>query len=548
MATQQELDKAAHDALALSSFMTNPAGTQTLNSQGTDIGTLESCKADFLAQGSSQLLANVGDLVADTSSYDVGTTISTLHEGAVFKVVAQVNEAHLTTQGGVHLQNIEGPYVIAITGQSNAAGANDDGPNPASRLVHVWDGVTAEWGSSDRTQAPMSRANPHGNLGNNNYALARAHRVAADTGRPVFIVFDAQGGQSIDEWVESGTASPRYIALANKITAALATTEMVGMGKAVIDELIIAQGEADFESDFATYLAKINTCRIQIRAENWCADETPFYMMAPSDLHDRYQWRDAMRHMCMQDDTRCVFVPSNGLRTEYGLNGSGDYTHFLGESLWEAGYSRIADATGTEGSPTCFYGRGTGPVDATDATAMTTFRTLVSRDSWTTEIPPNGPAATGSISWGEQCTAEGNYTFALGYQCGTDNLANYGIVAGRSVVADDATDYFAAFGFQHTLSARYTFASGRGNTVCDEGGTAIGMFTQYATAETDRVMFQVGIGASTSTRANALTARKSGRVEMPSLPLYADNATALLAGLGLGNLYRTSAGDLKVVV
>jgi len=271
-------------------------------------------------------------------------------------------------------------------------------------------------------------------------------------------------------------------------------------------------------------------------------------MMAPSDLHDRYQWRDAMRHMCMQDDTRCVFVPSNGLRTEYGLNGSGDYTHFMGESLWEAGYNRIADATGTEGSPTCFYGRGTGPVDATDATAMTTFRTLVSRDSWTTEIPPNGPAATGSISWGEQCTAEGNYTFALGYQCGTDNLANYGIVAGRSVVADSATDYFAAFGFQHTLSARYTFASGRGNTVCDEGGSAIGMFTQYATPEADHVMFQVGIGGSTSSRANALTARKSGQIEMPSLPIHADNAAAVTAGLGLGNLYRTATGDLKVVV
>ena len=548
MATQQELDQAAQDALALSSFMTNPAGTQTINSQGSDIGTLEACKAELVAQGSAPILPNVAALLADLATRNVGETVNTLHENAVFTVVAAQSDAHLTTAAGVHLQNTKGPYVVVITGQSNAAGANNDGPNPGSPLVHIWDGVTTDWGSSDRTQAPLNRANPHGNLGNNNYALGRAHRVATDTGRPVYIIFDAQGGQSIDEWVATGTSSPRYVAISSKIAAALATPEMTTFGKTQIDELIIAQGEADFESDFATYLAKINTCRTQLRAEAWCAEETPFYMMAPSDLHDRYQWRDAMRHMCMQDDTRCVFVPSNGLRTEYGLNGSGDYTHFLGESLWEGGYHRIADATGTEGTPTCFYGRGTGPVDATDATAMTTFRTLVSRDSWTTEIPPNGPAATGSISWGEQCSAEGNYTFALGYQCGTDNLANYGIVAGRSVIADSAADYFAAFGYQHTLSARYTFASGRGNTVCDEGGSALGMFTQYATPEADRVMFQVGIGASTSTRANALTARKSGQIEMPSLPLHADNAAANAAGLAVGNIYRTGSGDLKVVV
>ena len=548
MATQQELDDAAQDALALTSFMTNPAGTQTLNSGGTDIGTLEACKADLIAQGSDPVFANVAELIADVNLYQVGTRLITQHEGAVFTVVDGASNAHVQTAGGVPLVHLDGPYVIVITGQSNAAGANNDGPNPASPLVKIWDGVTADWGSSDRTQNPLARANPHGNLGNNNYALARAHRVAEDTGRPVFIVFDAQGGQGIDEWVGTGLTSPRYSAVAAKVTAALGSPVLVEAGKIVIDELIVAQGEADFESDFATHLVKVNQLRTQLRAENWCGWETPFYMMSPSDLHDRYQWRDAMRHMCMQNDTRCVFVPSNGLRTEYSLTGSGDYTHFKGESLWEAGYSRIADAKGTEGTPTCFYGRGTGPVDATNATAMTTLRTLVSRDSWTTEIPPNGPAATGSISWGEGCTAEGNYTFALGYQCGTDNLANYGIVAGRSVHADSAADYFAAFGYQHTLSARYTLASGRGNIVCDEGGAAVGMFTQYATAETDRVMFQVGIGGSTSSRSNALTARKSGKIEMQSLPVHTDNIAATGAGLGVGNLYQTSDGALRIVV
>ena len=548
MATQQELDNAALDALALSSFMTNPAGTQSLNSNGVDVKTLEECKTELAEQSALPTYADVASLLADTTLRSAGETLCTVKENAVYTVIADAADAHLTTAGAAPLHHVDGPYIILTTGQSNAAGANNDGPNPASPLVRVWDGVTSDWGSSDRTLAPLIRANPHGNLGNNNYALARAHRIAADTGRPTFVIFDAQGGQAIDEWVGSGTTSPRYAAILTKTFASFTNPLLANVGKSQVDEIIIAQGEADFQSDFATYLSKVDLLRQQLRAETWCENTTPLYMMSPSDLHDRYQWRDAMRHLCMQIDTRCIFVPSNGLRTQFGLTGAGDYTHFLGESLWEAGYTRIADAKGSGGTPTCFYGRGTGPVDTTDATAMTTFRTLVSRDSWLSEIPPNGPAATGSISWGEQCAAEGNYTFALGYQCSTDNVANYGIVTGRNVIADSAADYFAAFGYQNTLSARYSLASGRGHTVCDEGGSAVGMFSQYADSEVDYVMFQVGIGASTSTRANAITARKSGQIEMPTLPVHADNAAAAASGLATGNLFQTAAGDLKIVV
>lgn len=241
-------------------------------------------------------------------------------------------------------------------------------------------------------------------------------------------------------------------------------------------------------------------------------------------------------------------MPANGLRTEYTQTGSGDATHFLGESLWEAGYTRIADATPAEATPTFFYGRATGPADATDATAMATFRTMVSRDSWTTDVPPNGPAATGSISWGNQCAAEGNYTFALGYDVATDNLANYGIASGRLVTADADADYFAGFGYQNTISARYTICSGRGHTLADEGAAVFGMFSEYTTPEADNVVFQVGIGASSSTRSNALSARKSGQVEMKSLPVYPDNAAAVAGGLTQGSIFQTAAGDLKITV
>lgn len=544
MITQDQLDDAATDALALTRFMTNPAGTTVLNSAGSDVGTL----ADMNSNGGAGHYPTVADLVADTTAHPVGTVLFTHKEGAVFTVVDGATVPHATTAGGLSLVHQDGPYVIMISGQSNAAGSNPDGPNPASPLIQIWDGVTSDWGSSDRTQNPMIRSNPHGNMGNNNYAIARAHRVALDTGRPVLVIYDAQGGQPLNEWVGSGETSVRFAALVQKMTAATSSAIMTESTKATVDEIIFAQGEADFNDDFETYLTKAKSLIEQFRAQSWCLAETPIYMMSPSNLHDRYQWRDAMAHVCSQVDNRCIMVPSNGLRTEFIQTGAGDATHFLGESLWEAGFTRIADATPAEATPTFFYGRATGPADGTDETAMATFRTMVSRDSWTTEVPPNGPAATGSISWGHQCAAEGNYTFALGYEVSTDNLANYGIVSGRLVVADTNADYFAGFGFQNTISARYTICSGRGHVVADEGAAVFGKFSEYTAAEPDPVVLQIGTGASTSTRSNALTARQSGQIEMKALPVYADNASALAGGLVIGSLYRTAAGDVKITI
>ena len=542
MITQQQLDDAAQDALALTQFMTQPKGTTVMNSSGSDVGTL----ADV--GQAARIFSSTAELIANTDTFEVGAYLRTLNENAVYEVVNNLVEPHAQTAGGTRVVHVLGPILILISGQSNAAGSNADGPNPASPFVKIWDGVTGDWGSSDRTQLPLTRSNPNGNMGNNNCALARAHRLFEDSGRPVFVVFDAQGGQAISEWVDLGVASPRFDSLLQKTNAALSAAIFTQASKTKVDEIIFAQGEADFNDDFDTYLQKLKTLRDQFRDQPWCANDTPIFMMSPSDLHDRYQWRDAMAHMCSQVDNRCIFVPANGLRTEYTETGSGDATHFYGESLWEAGYHRIADARPSESTPTFFYGRATGPADATDETAMSTFSTFVSRDSWTTTVPPNGPAATGSISWGYQCAAEGNYSFALGYQNVTDNLSNYGLLAGRSLTTNSSCDYFGGFGYQNTLSARYTLTSGRGNIVADEGATALGMFCEYTATEADPVVLQIGNGVSTSTRSNALSVRKSGQLELKSLPIFDDNAAAVTGGLTAGSVFQTNSGDLKIVI
>ena len=408
------------------------------------------------------------------------------------------------------------PYVILIAGQSNAAGVNNGGLNPASPRVQTWDGVTSAWGGSDYTGLPWSRSTPNGNGGNNNYALARAHRIADDTGRDVRIVFDAVGGTSIDAWVAAGTSSTRYAALKAKVEAALVTLP----GKTAVDEIIWAQGEEDFTDDFATHLGNLTLLRNQLRAETWCGYIPPIYFMGPSPLHDRYQWQNAFQYFCAKVDSRCIYVPSNGLRTVYQANGvtdtpgTGDFTHFLGESLWEAGYYRISDAAPVETAPILFYGRGIGPASQADPTVLATFSSLVSFNSWTAANPPNGVSATGSITWGLNCNADGNYSYTFGDNCATDNVANYTILAGRDLSAGPDGDYCAGFGKDNVLSASYCLASGRGHTTADNYGVAVGSFSRYTTAQADSAILQVGIGTSEGARANGLTVRESGTVEI----------------------------------
>ena len=503
-------------------------------------------------------------LYADTAlTYTAGqaSTVAagdyvTIDSSGVSYVVAAtgVTDAHVTTAGGVKLYHPDGPYLIGMFGQSNAAGVYDDGPNPASALVQTLNGATSEWEGSDFTASPWTLSSPNGNSGNNNYGLARAHHIADTTGRPVFIVFDAVGGTSIDEWVDSGTSSTRYAALKTKVEAALATVFFTRPSKTTLDEIIWAQGEEDFTGTFATHLGNLILLRNQWRAETWFPFASPVYMMGPSNLHDRYVWQNAMQYFCGKVDNMCIFVPSNGLRTVYSANGvsdtpgAGDFTHFLGESLWEAGYTRIAQAAPAEVAATLFYGRGDGPATAEDPTALATFSSLVSFDSWTSETNPNGPAATGSISWGLNCEADGNYSYALGDNSVTNNLSSYGMIVGRDMLTTSACDYFGGFGYQNTLAANYSLVAGRGHVVSDVGGVAVGLFSEYATAQIDDVMFQVGIGGSTGSRANAFAVRDSGTLEAKSLPTFADNAAAITGSMSVGQMYKTAAGAVRIVV
>lgn len=499
-----------------------------------------------------------------------------------------------TVQDRIDALNGTGPVLIAIAGQSNAVGVYDDGPNPSDSRVNTWNPSTSEWVSGGQyTAAPWTSVNPTGNSSKNNFALAAAHRIAQETGRDVYIVFDALSGQSITEWVPD--SATRYAALKTKIENALASPELVAAGKTEIDFLIWAQGEEDFEQTFDWYYDNLIAFDKQLRAETWMSEYTPVYTMGINRLGDRYPPAAALKSFCYnsigeqspQYPNTWVYISNRSLRTEWLQNlidtgtGSGDNSHWLGIWVWHAGYNLIAPAwlnsyrANQDTSDTLFWGRSTGPATAGDSKVVAAFDTLVNwssrsggvltqsfdGDGSTTAFTLDyygatsykvtvggvematpadysisgqtltfvsapasgagnivvtygsailGSAATSSLGWGYACWPGGNYTFAGGYKTVLPSGVNYSFGWGRDIVMASPARYCGAFGYQNNLENTYQFAAGRGHTLVDSGMAAVGTFSAYTTTQTDPVMFQVGVGTTSGSRANGLTVRKSG--------------------------------------
>lgn len=424
-------------------------------------------------------------------------------------------------------------YVIGITGQSNAAGANGGGPNPADPRIKTFDGANNSWGSSDYTKTPWSRSTPNGNSSHNNVALAFAHRLVDEhKAKAVYIVYDAVGGKSIDDWVGEGVSSVRYAAFKNKCDIAFNTPELTAAGKTKLDFLIWFQGEEDaLTTTLLDYRTKFRTLDNQFRGEAWMASTTPMFVMGMSGLHTRYQPWLAQIDYCENYNRNCVYVNSAGLKTQYDVDQTGDYTHFLGDSLWEHGYYRIWQALHERGAThrhalAALWNRGSGLYDGTTV-AITYFSTMVSRGSVTSEFPFNGPAASNAIAWGFQCTPA-NYSLAGGYQTTMETGANYSFTWGRSNTHSANAQYSVTLGRENTVSAADAIAIGRGNTVADPNCVTIGSFSQYNTTLEDPARFQVGIGTSNTARKSGLTIFKSGIIECGgNISFLTDNTTSV---------------------
>lgn len=462
------------------------------------------------------------------------------------------------------------PALFVAAGQSNSAGGNKGGPNPASPGVRVLNPRTNKWGSSDYTEAPWTFLNPDGNAGNNNIALAAATEFYRRTGRPVFLVYYFVGGTSIDNWVAQGTASPFYAALKLRIAEALDTPELAEIS--TIDAFIWSQGEEDGQMLFTDYQTRFATLNAQLRNERWCGPDAPVLVTQMSKLHDRYAPAEVLADYATNVDGRVKLVGFRGLNTQYDLTGTGDFTHWLGEDLYKGGV-RVCEAlldgkwllSQTAG---LWVGRSSGPATPRNADAIATFDNMINWSSRTDgpgvvdkftgngsavtfaltsygvvtavtvdgttmtfqqsglsltlgQAPPtgaaivvsyraavNGPAAVGSISWGYRCYADGNQSYALGYLCATDNTANYSLIGGRQSLAGPGASNSLGWGLQVALYSTYQFAAGRGHTLSTSGQAAVGLFS----LDKPGVTFRVGIGPAVGTPRNGLEVDTSGNV------------------------------------
>jgi hypothetical protein len=588
-----------------------------------------------LATASDVTLWTKDDISGAATAADLANFIASLASSTGASLVGYGDE---TVEDALDtLLGDRGPVLIAITGQSNAVGVYDGGDNPLNPLVKTWNPTNSTWVSGGQyTAAPWTSSSPTGNSSKNNFALGAAHYIAEKTGREVYVVYDAVGGQSITEWVPA--TQTRYAALKTKVEAAIASPALVTAGKSTIDFLIWAQGEENGAGvnamTFATYTTNLVNLDKQFRGdpadpvtypgESWVEDFTPFYIMGMSPLHDRYMISPALQAFSNSSNGRWRYLSTRSLRTPFQEMGSGDFTHWTGPSLWDGGYNIIGPAfvnnlkVNQEAETALFWNRGNGNATAGNSTVISSFDTLVSWNSRTSGVllqetfsgtgaqlafvldyrgttisevtvggvvktdptdysistasdgrktitfvvaPASGTdnvvvkygaainavGTTNSFAWGYACYPDGNFTFTGGYVVASGNLCNYSFAYGRELYMGDTADYSGLFGFQNNLAAPYSFAAGRGHTVSDDYGAAVGKFSEYTTGQTDDVLFQVGRGSAGSP-SNSFAARASGTLEAKHLATYDNNAAALAGGLVVGQIYKTATGELRIVV
>ncbi len=442
------------------------------------------------------------DIPGIASAVDLGAFVTSLASPTGASLVGYGTE---TVEDALDvLLGDRGPVLIAITGQSNAVGVYDGGDNPLNPLVNTWNPGTSAWVAGGQyTTVPWTSAAPTGNSSKNNFALSAAHYIAEKTGREVYVVYDALSGQSITEWVPA--TQTRYTALKTKIEAALASSAMVTAGKTTIDFLIWAQGEENGAGDnamnFDTYTTNITNLDKQFRGdpanpalypgESWVEDFTPFFIMGMSPLHDRYQISPALQAFSNKSNGRWRYLSTRSLRTEYQELGSGDYTHWLGPSLWDGGYNIIGPAfvnnlrVSQEAESALFWDRGSGTANTGTRTVIATFDTLISwnsrisgvrldekfsgtgaqtaflldyRGTTISQVTVNGVVKTSPTDYSVSTASNGRktITFVVAPPVGTDNVD---VDYGAAINGVGTTNSFA-WGYACYPDGNFTFTGG----------------------------------------------------------------------------------------
>ncbi len=233
------------------------------------------------------------------------------------------------------------PLVVVASGQSNMRGFYPGGSFDVNPDVQIWNGsafVTADLQKTLITTQSGALVGDEGSddNGNNNWAVAFCHRLRGQTGRKVYLILDCLGGQSISQWVGSGTSSPLYVNLKTAVTAGLAALSRT---RAYLFLWGLGENDSDAGRTQAQYYADAMTLLAQLRSESWMQATTPF--IASGLLPSYYPISTdpvqlALQQLNTDSDafTMCADVSD--------LVGTGK--HFDGPSLYELGYNRAWNA------------------------------------------------------------------------------------------------------------------------------------------------------------------------------------------------------------
>ncbi len=166
---------------------------------------------------------------------------------------------------------------------------------------------------------------------------------------------------------------------------------------------------------------------------------------------------------------------------------------------------------------------------------------------------------TGDFSscYGISNVVSGNYNTAIGYSNNTSSYYSSAFGSYNTAAGDSAL----AVGFSNTVNGNYGLAFGNSNTINSMYGMALG---HYFTVGSDMfdAMYSVGIGLDgmprTLTQANTMsimggnvginTLSPTSVLHVVGLPIYANNAAAIMGGLTPGAFYRTGADPDPVCV
>lgn len=237
------------------------------------------------------------------------------------------------------------PLLVVLSGQSNAQGAAQDGLGGTYRInpkVKVWDNSTGTFKVADMENEAYftTTGNPIGN-GNQNIGVSFAHRLQEQTGRDIYVIVAAQGGQPISEWVGSGTSSTIYAGMETVIQA-----QLTALGKTGIDFFLWSQGENDATRATGEYRRDLGTFIEQLRAEPWFPADTPFIaaQACPS-------WSQTTRRDYMNEELSTITKRSDPylfVASSTGLTGDGDVAfeniHYGNASIEALGYTRFWNA------------------------------------------------------------------------------------------------------------------------------------------------------------------------------------------------------------